>query len=297
VAHRGGSVQRIAVPLRAFSQRFAFVFLALAASGLMMLGKADHLLIERLRGTVADLVVPVMDFVSRPAATISAAVGNARELFDLRNENARLRAENDRLIHWQETARQLYTQNEVLRDLLRFVPEPEIRFATARVVADTSGAFVRSMLINAGANQGVAKGQAVVAGEGLVGRIESAGVRSARVLLITDLNSRIPIRFESSRRRAILAGDNSGLPRLEFLSPASAVEVGDRIVTSGHGGAFPPGLPVGRVASVADGIVRIQPYVDLGRIEYVRAIDFEPVAPLHAKRMDPSKSKSADRGR
>jgi rod shape-determining protein MreC len=277
------------MPLRAFGQRFAFIFLILAATGLMMLGKADYLLVERLRGTVADVVTPVMDFVSRPASTIAQGIDNARELMELRSENVRLRDENQRLLHWQETARQLYTQNELLRDLLRFVPEPEIRYTSARVVADTSGAFVRSMLINAGTNHGVAKGQAVVTGEGLVGRIESAGVRSARVLLITDLNSRIPIRFESTRQRAILAGDNSGQPRLDFLSPPGAVTVGERVVTSGHGGAFPPGVPIGRVVSVTDGIIRVQPFVDLGRLEYVRAIDFEPVATLHSRRMDPSK--------
>jgi rod shape-determining protein MreC len=284
------------MPLRAFGQRFAFIFLILASSGLMMLGKADHLLVERLRGTVTDLITPVMDFVSRPAATISQGIDNARELVELRSENARLREDNQRLLHWQETARQLYTQNELLRDLLRFVPEPEIRYTSARVVADTSGAFVRSMLINAGTNHGATKGQAVVTGEGLVGRVESAGLRSARVLLITDLNSRIPIRFESTRHRAILAGDNSGQPRLDFLSPAGGVSVGERVVTSGHGGAFPPGVPIGRVSSVTDGIIRVQPFVDLGRLEYVRVIDFEPVATLHSKRMDPSKSKNADRG-
>jgi rod shape-determining protein MreC len=137
--------------------------------------------------------------------------------------------------------------------------------------------FVHSVLVNAGSQDGVARGQAVVTGVGLAGRIATAGTRSARALLITDLNSRIPVTVESSRERAILAGDNSPQPRLAFLPQNAAVAVGDRIVTSGHGGVFPPGVPVGIVSSIADGVVRVAPYVALDRLEHVRIVNYSGI--------------------
>jgi rod shape-determining protein MreC len=160
--------------------------------------------------------------------------------------------------------------------MLNFVPERGASFTAARVIGDSGGVFVRSVLINAGKADRIEKGDAVVNGEGLIGRVAEAGRRSGRVLLISDLNSRIPVVAEKSRIRAILAGDNSPSPKLAFLSPNARLDVGDRIVTSGHGGVFPAGLPVGRIASVADGVIRVEPFADFHRLEYVRIITEYP---------------------
>jgi rod shape-determining protein MreC len=111
-------------------------------------------------------------------------------------------------------------------------------------------------------------------GEGFIGRIIEVGEVSSRVLLITDLNSRIPVMVESTRDRAILAGDNSDEPRLLYLPPAVALSPGDRIVTSGDAGALPPGLPVGTVTAAGEGGARVAPFANWSRIEYVRIIDY-----------------------
>jgi rod shape-determining protein MreC len=111
-------------------------------------------------------------------------------------------------------------------------------------------------------------------GEGLVGRVTEVGERSARVLLITDINSYVPVVLESSRDRAALAGDNSERPRLLFLPNNAKPQVGERVTTSGHGGVFPAGLPVGVIVSTGDGGVRVQPFVDLDRLENVRLVEY-----------------------
>ncbi len=95
------------------------------------------------------------------------------------------------------------------------------------------------------------------------------------MLLITDINSRIPVVVEATRERAVLAGDNSSRPRLVFLPNDAEVAPGDRIVTSGHGGVFPPGLPVGAVASTGEEGIRVQPFADWDRMEYLRLADYE----------------------
>jgi len=120
----------------------------------------------------------------------------------------------------------------------------------------------------------VRKGDAALSGKGLLGRVAEVGERAARVLLINDLNSRIPVVIERSRERAILAGDNSVTPRLLYLPITTTVQVGDRVVTSGHGGAFPVGLPVGVVTAISDDGVRVLPFADATNIEYVRLMDF-----------------------
>lgn len=269
----------LTVPLRALTQRFAFLFLILAAFGLMLLGKAEAVLVERIRAGVTDVVTPIMDALSRPIATLSETVEGVNELVDVRSENQRLREENARLLQWQAAARKLAAENAAFRDLLNYVPGASPRFITGRVISDSGRVFVQSLLLNAGARDGVVKGRAVVTGDGLAGRIATVGDRSSRVLLITDLNSRIPVILEYSRERAILAGDNSDQPKLMFLAYDGTVAPGDRIVTSGHGGVFMPGLPIGTVAAVADGVISVQPFVDLSRLEYVRVVDYSNPEP------------------
>ncbi len=144
---------------------------------------------------------------------------------------------------------------------------------TGRVIG-YGGSFVRALLLNVGSERGVRKGQAAVSGDGLVGRVAEVGERSARVLLITDLNSRIPVVIQETRVRAILAGDNTNRPRLIYLSANSDLAEGQRVVTSGHGGAFPPGVPVGRVVSVGESGVRVAPFADADRLEFVQLMDF-----------------------
>ena len=265
---------RYAAPLKAGAPRIAFFLLLLSAGGLILLGKADALLVERMRTAVTDAFAPILAALARPVATVDRAIADLGELVQIRDENQRLREENARLRQWEQVARELDAQNKALRQALNFVPHNAQHSAAGRVIADSSGAFVRSLLVDAGARDGVAKGQAVVVGEGLIGRITEVGDVSSRVLLITDLNSRIPVMVESTRDRAILAGDNSDEPRLLYLPTAVALAPGERIVTSGDAGAFPPGLPVGRVASAGEGGVRVEPFANWSRIEYVRIIDY-----------------------
>ena len=255
-------------------QRFAFLSLIGLTFALMLIGKADTILVERARMAVSDAVTPILRVMAEPAAVISQFVTNLRELAAIREQNAALREDNALLLKWQAVGQKLENENRQLRGLLGTVNEPEARSVSARVVADSGGAFAQSILITAGNGNGVAKGQSVVTGEGLVGRVTQAGYRSARVLLVTDINSRIPVRVGEAGDRAILAGDNSPRPRLIYLGANSAVAPGDRIVTSGDAGAFPPGLPVGRVVMADDATVLIEPFVSRDRLQYVEILDF-----------------------
>jgi rod shape-determining protein MreC len=271
---RTEAVFRFAAPVRVAAYRVAFFALFTAAFSLMLLSKAEVLIVERARSFAMDLLTPVFSAVSEPARMINSGTAEIHNLLYLHQENVRMREEIARLQQWQSVARRLDDENEGLRALLNYAPEPSWRSITTRAIADAGGAFVRNMLVEAGTDQGVAKGAAAVTGEGLIGRVVEVGARASRVLLITDLNSRIPVMIESSRDRAVLAGDNTVMPKLLYLSQDSHVNVGDRVVTSAQGGALPPGLPVGVIAAVGERGIQVQTFADWTRIEFVRLIDY-----------------------
>ena len=270
-----GSEIRVASPLKAWASRFALLLLVGAAFGLMLIGRTNTFVVEETRTTVTDMVTPILDAISQPVDTFSGVIDRAESFTRLSADNEALKAQNARLLQWQAVARRLEAENAALRSLNNMVPDPKLSYVTARVVGDPGGAFVRTVLINAGERNGVAKGQAAVTGNGLAGRIAEVGQRSARVLLLTDINSRVPVVVGAGRDRAVLAGDNTNAPQLLYLGPTAKIQVGDQVTTSGHGGVFPPGLPIGVVSGVSERGFRVKPFVNWAHMEVLRIVDYE----------------------
>ena len=264
----------LAVPGKVFAQRFGYAILAGAAITLMILSQAEPRLVETLRVGVADTVAPIFSFFSRPAATIAGGFDELNGILAVHERNEQLEHDNARLRQWQAVAEQLGYENEMFRRMLKIVPDQRAEFITARVIADSGGPFVHMVMVNAGKSHGVRKGQAVVNHDGLVGRVLEVGNHTARILLLTDLNSRIPVVLEESRDRTILRGDNSPHPHLAFLATDARVKPGDRIVTSGEGGMFPPALDVGIVSSVDKDRATVQPFVVWERLDFVTVLDY-----------------------
>ena len=274
------SLSRLTVPLKALVDRFAFGTLIVASIVLLVVGKADVRLLEVVNTRIVDALTPVLDFVVQPISASRRLAQTIGELVALRAENVRLHEQNARLLEWQSVARQLALENAALRQVLNAGAEDQHPTAvTARVVADSGGPFVQTVIVNAGADQGVVAGMAAVNERGLVGRVIEVGRRSARILLLTDFNSRIPAMVEPSRDQAILAGDNSRAPGLVFLPINPRLSIGDRVVTSGRGGVLPPGLAVGVVSAIGEGKVAVTPLVDWDRLSHLRLLEYGHVLP------------------
>jgi len=265
---------RLSPQVRATIQRTTLPILVLLSGAIIVLGKADQLLFDSLRTTVTDSVAPVLDTLARPINAIGNVVDRAEMVVTTFQSNLRLESENAKLLQWQQAALNLDAENRQLRNLLKAVPKTSVSYVTARVIANSGGAFMRMILIDAGTEDHVGRGQAAITGEGLVGRLTEVGDRASRVLLITDLNSRIPVTIEATHSVAVLAGDNSERPRLLYVPSPDSVKVGDRVVTSGEGGVFPPGLPIGVVSMVDAGGPRVEPYVELSQLGYVMIVDY-----------------------
>jgi len=271
---RPSTILRIPQPLKSLVQRFTYLGLIVAAFGLMLIGKIDAVIVDQVRGEVINVAAPILGAISRPIQTMANVVDGANAAIDMRAENERLREENARLLQWQTAARKLQADNAALSKLLQVVPEAQASYISARVIASARGTYGNSIVLNAGAVHGARKGQAVLGDAGFVGRVADVSSHASRVLLLTDVSSRVPVMLESARARALLVGGNVNRPRLVFVTPGTRVTPSERIVTSGDGGAFPPGLPVGVVASVTDSAIEVQLFADYDRLEYVRIGDF-----------------------
>lgn len=264
---------RVSTPLRATVQRLTLPFLIFTSAFLAVLGKADVLLFDQVRVVLADMFAPVLQVAGEPITSVSKAVGTVENVLTVYRQNQELRLENQRLLQWQQVAQRLEDENAELRNLVKFAPQGAVSSVAAQVIADSGGAFLRNVLVNVGRSEGVERGQPAMTGDGLAGRVIEVGDRTARILLLTDINSRIPVVVEGTHERAMLSGDNSDEPRLVYVQPKTPVKPGDRIVTSGSGGVLPPNLPVGVVASVGS-VIRVEPYADLARLEMVRIVNY-----------------------
>ncbi|MDB5371565.1 MAG: rod shape-determining protein MreC [Belnapia sp.] len=265
---------RLSIPLRQALSRLSLPVLIALAIGTMLLGKADALLAERARMALADLLTPIWGALQQPVAAVRGAAQEAASLMNLRSENSRLREENERLRRWHATALALEAENALLSRQLAFVPDAAPAFQTARVVADGGGIYARAVLLAAGPNHSLRKGQIALDERGLAGRVTEVGSRSARVLLATDMNSRIPVTLEGSRARAIMVGTNGARPRLQHWPEGSMPRDGDRVVTSAEAAAFPAGLPVGVVRLSEGGAPEVELFARLDRLDMLRLFDY-----------------------
>lgn len=262
-----------ALPIRSLTGRLTPAVLILLCVTLVAFHKTGTLPVERLRVSVTDFMAPVLAAVSKPFAVVADSFDGLTTIRELKADNMRLREENAKLQLWYESALKLQAENQSFRELLNVKADPALVFVTARVISDPGGAFVKSFLLPVGKKDGVHEGNAVLSGHGLIGRVVEAGNQSARVLLVTDLNSRIPVMVQNTRTRAILAGKNGDLLQLERLPIDSGLTVGQRIVTSGDGGQLPADIPIGTIVEIGPKGVWVQPLTNIHKVTYVQVIN------------------------
>ncbi len=227
---------------------------------------------DSTRIKVTDFFTPALTIVSLPFYHVSMFFHGVSSLAQLQADNLRLKQENAKLREWYQTAILLGSENKSLRDLLNLQVDPEYTHISARIIADAGNTYVKSFLVNAGISDGVEKGAAVLSGDGLVGRIIEVSENSSRILLASDINLRVPVVVEDTGQHAIMAGTNGRYPKLIHLPKDSQISKGARLITSGYGGAYPHGLPVGRVIIDDNGIMGVALFSDFDRLQIVRIL-------------------------
>lgn len=254
--------------------------LVLSLLGLFLLWRIDSPRVERFRAALIDRVVPSFDWVMTPITTAADMVEQFQSYASLHAQNQDLRRELQQMKAWKEAALQLEQQNARLLDLNQVRLDPKLTHVTGQVLADSGSPFRQSVLINVGARDGILDGWATMDGIGVVGRISGVGERTSRVILLTDTNSRVPVTVQPSGQKALLSGDNTALPPLEFLEQSDVVRPGDRVVSSGDGGMFPAGLLVGQVVLGNDRRLRVSLSADYQRLEFLRVLRSHQLVPI-----------------
>lgn len=240
---------------------------------IVLLGKAEAGIFDGVRARLTDWTAPILEGMRAPMAGLQNWVSNAGDIFSVYDENVRLKKEVAELRKWQETARALQTRLQRYEILLKAVPDVELPSIQARVIGQSNRPFIKTMILNAGTAQGVKAGQAVVDDRGILGRIYVTGDSTSWVILLGDLNSRVPVTVSPSNRRAMLSGDNSSAPTLLLDSGLTTIHAGDRVYSSGDGGQLPPGLPVGVVVDDG-GNFRVALFADPDATDFVHVIDY-----------------------
>ncbi len=250
-------------------------------AGLMLLifiiWRIDSPRVEQFRMAVIDRVVPSFDWAMRPVARGMALAENFRSYARIVEQNQELRRELQQMRAWREAALQLEQRNAQLLDLNQVRLGPQLTHVTGVVMADSGSPFRKSVLLNVGARDGVHDGWAVMDGLGLAGRIAGLGQRTSRVVLLTDTASAVPVVVQPSGQRAMLIGDNSAFPILEFIESPDDLRPGDRVISSDDGGVFPAGILVGEVVATSDRRLRVRISADYGRLEFLRVLRSRPV--------------------
>lgn len=282
MALRENPLGELKVPL-AWTAAVALVVALLAAVILLLSDRRETFQQEAYGASrqIGDAVAaPVGDFLSTPNRWIADGVAYVRGYFFAVSENRRLKEELRESRRWRDVALALSDTNDRYKALLKLKTDPPIPMVAARTVTDSRGPFANSRLANAGQERGIRTGNPVMSETGLVGRVVGVTTGASRILLLTDIASRTPVMIDRTNARAILTGDGGPNPKLDYLRGKDPVRQGDRVVTSGDGGVFPRGLPVGVAVKGLDGRWRVALDADRAPVDYVQFLLFQDFAQL-----------------
>lgn len=258
-------------------RRILIGLLMVLLAAVFLVWRIDSPRVEQFRMSVIDRVVPSFDWAMRPVSRVVSIAENLNAYARILEQNQELRRELQQMRAWREAALQLEQRNAQLLDLNQVRLDPQLTHVTGVVMADSGSPFRKSVLLNVGARDGVQDGWAVMDGLGLAGRIAGVGNRTARVVLLTDTASAVPVVIQPSGQRAMLVGDNSAFPILEFIESPEDLRPGDRVVSSDDGGVFPAGILVGEVVATSDRRLRVRIAADYGRLEFLRVLRSRPM--------------------
>ncbi len=230
--------------------------------------------LKQFQTALTQVVTPVVSVVSAPLRWGEAAVREMTFFVRTYRENKRLRSENESLQNWRNIALQLGIEQQELKHLLNYVPPQKSTSVTARVLADNGGRFSQSLVVSAGTDQGVSKGDVAMTPRGVLGRVVETGSSFSRLMLLTDYMSRVPVMVGNDRVMCILSGDNTATPKLVSLPENAVIQPGDVVLTSGHVGVYPAGLGIGVVSEVIDGEISVSLFESDFSPGFVRLVDF-----------------------
>lgn len=251
------------------------VFFALVFYSLNIPHNREANLVER---TILTVFAPILEPASIVSSFFEDAWTDYVNLVDVRRENKKLR-EDIKLLNTRVAAgNEAIQATDRLKELLNMKKTAAVPTIAATIVGEDASSWFRTLLIDQGSLNGIREGMAVIAADGIVGQIVKVAPSTSRVLLLTDHASGIAATIQRSRARGVVKGKEEGLCSLEFTTREEDVKVGDQVVSSGIGGVFIKGLPIGEVTMVKRGeygifqTIQIRPAVNMAHLEEVLVV-------------------------
>ena len=228
-------------------QRFSLFALIVFSIILIYVETIEAKPLDYLRSFIKDTIYRGSVVVSFPSKGFKSVFNAVENHLNLYNKNIKLKEENAQLQEQIYDPGFLIFENKQLRQLLDEQVTSSANFVSARVILDKQSPYLNSFIINSGSNKEIKNSMAALDGKNFIGRIVDVNFFSSRVLLVTDLNSKIPVLVEPSGHHAILSGHGTNEPTLEYLPENHKVQSGNKVYTSGKEGIFSPGIPIGEV--------------------------------------------------
>ena len=253
---------------RDVQQRFSLFALIIVCIILLFVEKIETKPLNYLRSFVKDIIYRGSVIVSSPSKGIKTVSSEIGTHIKVHEKYIKVLEENKILKDKSSDLDFLILENTQLRNLINEQISSSSNLESARVMLDKQSPYLNSFIINIGTNRKLKNGMAVMDGKNFVGRLVDVNFFSSRVLLITDLNSKIPVIIEPSASHAILGGRGQELPILNYLPKNHNVQDGDKIYTSGKEGIFSPGIPIGEV-QIKEGITEVALFTNLDQITFV----------------------------
>ena len=263
-----GIVIRSAFLKRGTQQRFSLFALTILSIVLIFLETLEFKPLNSIRSFVKDVVYRGALIATYPLKSFSSFYQFMENHINLYSNYKELITENKELKNNISKSDFLELENSQLRKLIDEQAVSSSDLVSARVMLDKQSPYLNSFVINIGSNKNIKNGMAVLDGKNFIGRTVDVNFFSSRVLLVSDLNSKIPVLSEPSGNHAILSGHGTSEPTLEYLSENHTIQDGDKVYTSGKGGIFTPGLAVGKV-KINKKKIKVLLFSDLSQITFV----------------------------
>lgn len=262
--------------------RFSKIWIWLISAGFLLFilsfRSEDRSAWHPLERLAIQWAAPFQKLISRTIKVTRDVWFTYFDLVDAHRENVRLKSQIDALRIESSQYRELLATHERLQGLLQFKKTVNHPVLAAEVIGTDPTGWFKSIIIDKGEHAGVGVDMPVVNADGVVGRIVSVSADSAKVLLLIDPNSAVDCLVQRSRARCMVKGVPQGLCKLIYLAESSDAAVGDMLVTSGIGGVYPKGLPVGQVLRVKEAAgalfrdIDVLPTVDFSKLEEVLVV-------------------------
>tara|TARA_Y100000590_G_scaffold130840_1_gene149432 strand:- start:43 stop:876 length:834 start_codon:yes stop_codon:yes gene_type:complete len=255
---------------RGNKQRFSLFFLIILSIVFLILGRFNLSAINYIKISINELVYRSSFIVSVPENYIKKTYINIQDHFTYYNEYLKLKKENIELKSSIENTNFITSENERLKKIIDdyIIVSDEI---IAKVLIDKQSPFLRSMIINKGSKNNIKLGMAVLDGEFLVGKVVEVNYTTSRVLLLSDLNSKIPVTIEPEGYQSILSGTGKNNGIIQYSKDEISLKEGSSVFTSGSGALFKSGIPIGKITNK----INVNYFSDFSQLKFVKVIEFK----------------------